>query len=87
MKGSRQGGGTPDSACYNAIVEGLSYADSAMDAYGLFEETRLKGQKIHAKTCIALWDALCRAECVEQAAIVGAVMREVAHSQHAARSW
>lgn len=58
-----------------------------MDAYSLFEETRLKGHKIHTKTCVVLLDALHKAECLEQAAIVGAVLREIAKSQHASKHW
>jgi len=37
-------------------------------------------------TCISLLDALNRSECLEQAAIVGAVLGEIAKSQHASRS-
>ncbi|KAK8709844.1 hypothetical protein V6N13_060845 [Hibiscus sabdariffa] len=80
-------GGIPDSACYNAIIEGLSNANRAMDAYKLFEETRRKGCNIHTKTCIVLLDALHKAECLEQAAIVGAVLKETAKSQHASKYW
>jgi pentatricopeptide repeat protein len=83
----RASGGIPDSASYNAMIEGLSIANRALDAYQLFEETRLKGCSIHTKTCVALLDALHKAECLEQAAIVGAVLRETAKSQHAVRSW
>ncbi|KAF4355673.1 hypothetical protein F8388_013090, partial [Cannabis sativa] len=80
-------GGMPDSASYNAMIEGLSSANQAMDAYMLFEETRLKGFKIHSKTCVVLLDSLHKAECLEQAAIVGAVLKETAKSQHASRTW
>jgi pentatricopeptide repeat protein len=80
-------GGIPDSACYNAMIEGLSSGDKAMEAYTLFEETRRKGCSINTKTCVVLLDALHKAECLEQAGIVGAVLRETAKSQHASRSW
>ncbi|KAK6138927.1 hypothetical protein DH2020_027342 [Rehmannia glutinosa] len=79
-------GGIPDSACYNTMIEGLSMANKATEAYQLFEETRLKGCNIYTKTCVILLDALHKAECLEQAAIVGAVLRETAKSQHASRS-
>eukprot|EP00262_Sarcandra_glabra_P002804 TRINITY_DN13188_c0_g3_i1.p1 TRINITY_DN13188_c0_g3~~TRINITY_DN13188_c0_g3_i1.p1 ORF type:complete len:112 (-),score=20.74 TRINITY_DN13188_c0_g3_i1:94-408(-) len=79
-------GRIPDSASYNVLIEGLSNANRAMDAYKLFEETRLKGCNISAKTCIVLLDALHKAECLEQAGIVGAVLKEAAKSQHAAKS-
>jgi len=59
-----------------------------MDAYTLFEETRLKGCRIYSKTCVVLLDALDKVDCLEQAAIVGAVLREMTKSQHATRlSW
>ncbi|KAK8511280.1 hypothetical protein V6N12_033557 [Hibiscus sabdariffa] len=80
-------GGIPDSVCYNAIIEGLSNANRAMDAYKLFEETRRKGRGIHTKTCVVLLDALHKAEFLEQAAIVGAVLKETAKSQHASKYW
>ncbi|CAN1857611.1 Pentatricopeptide repeat-containing protein At3g06920 [Linum perenne] len=80
-------GGIPDSASYNAIIEGLSIGNRATDAYEVFEETRMKGFNIHTKTCVVLLDALHKAECLEQAAIVGAVLRETAKSQHAAKHW
>ncbi|KAI4307891.1 hypothetical protein L6164_031019 [Bauhinia variegata] len=78
-------GGIPDLACYNAIIEGLSIANRTMDAYDLFEETRLKGCRINSKTFVVLLDALHKADCLEQAAIVGAVLREMAKSKHANR--
>ena len=79
------GGGIPDSACYNAMIEGLSNANKAIDAYALFEEARMKGCRINSKTCVVLLDALHKADCLEQAAIVGAVLKEMAKSQHATR--
>uniref|UniRef100_I1M6I0 Pentacotripeptide-repeat region of PRORP domain-containing protein n=2 Tax=Glycine subgen. Soja TaxID=1462606 RepID=I1M6I0_SOYBN len=77
--------GIPDSMCYNAMIEGLNNANKAMDAYILFEETRLKGCHIYSETCVVFLDALHKADCLEQAAIVGAVLREMAKSQHATR--
>ena len=81
----KSSGGIPDSACYNAMIEGLNNANKAMDAYILFEETRLKGCHIYSETCVVFLDALHKADCLEQAAIVGAVLREMAKSQHATR--
>lgn len=51
----------------------------------LFEETRLKGCRIISKTCIVLLDALHKAECLEQAAIVDAILKEMAMSRHASK--
>lgn len=68
------------------MIEGFSVSNRAMEAYKLFEETRLKGCHIYTKTCVILLDALHKAECLEQAAIVGAVLKETAKSQHASRS-
>ncbi|KAI4369568.1 hypothetical protein MLD38_017993 [Melastoma candidum] len=69
------------------MIEGLSSANRAMDAFELFEEARMKGLRIHTKTCVILMDALHKADCLEQAGIVGAVLRGIAKSQHAARHW
>jgi pentatricopeptide repeat protein len=80
-------GGVPDSACYNAMIEGLSNGNRAMDAFSLFEETRRRGLPIHNKTCVVLLDTLHKNDCLEQAAIVGAVLRETGKARHAARSW
>jgi hypothetical protein len=67
------------------MIEGLSSANKAMDAYTVSEETRLRGCRVNSKTCVVLLDALHKADCLEQAAIVGAVLREMAKSQHATR--
>jgi len=64
----------------------MSHANRAIEAYQVFEETRLRGCRINVKACISLLDALNKAECLEQAAVVGAVLREIAKSQHASRS-
>ncbi|GER52188.1 pentatricopeptide repeat-containing protein [Striga asiatica] len=66
-------GGVPDSACYNTMIEGLSLANKASEAYRLFEETRRKGCSIYTKTCVVLLDALHKADCLEQAGVVGAL--------------
>jgi len=58
----KSNGGIPDSACYNAMIEGLSNANKARDAHILFEETRLKGCRINSKTCVVLFDALHKVE-------------------------
>jgi pentatricopeptide repeat protein len=79
-------GGIPDAASFNALIEGMSHANRAIEAYQVFEETRLRGCRINVKACISLLDALNKAECLEQAAVVGAVLREIAKSQHASRS-
>ncbi|XP_059654624.1 pentatricopeptide repeat-containing protein At3g06920-like [Cornus florida] len=83
----KENGGKPDAACYNTMIEGLSISNRAMEAYTLFEETRLRGRNVYTKTCVVLLDALHKAECLEQAAIVGAVLKETAKSQHASRSF
>ncbi|KAL9259956.1 Pentatricopeptide repeat-containing protein [Drosera capensis] len=80
-------GGVLDAACYNAMIEALSIGNRAGDAFKLFEETRRKGFSIHSKTCVVLLDSLQRAECLEQAAIVGAVLKETAKAHHASKSW
>ncbi|KAI3975284.1 hypothetical protein MKX01_033524 [Papaver californicum] len=82
---SKLKGGVPDSACYNAVIEGLSNVGRAMDAYVIFEETRLKGCSINTKSCVVLLDALQKAECLQQAAIVGAVFGEMAKCRHASK--
>jgi hypothetical protein len=64
----------------------MSNANRAIEAYQIFEETRSRGCRINVKACITLLDALNRSECLEQAAVVGAVLREIAKSQHASRS-
>ena len=82
----KKSGGIPDSACYNTMIEGLSVSNRAMEAYSLFEDTRLKGCNVYPNTCVVLMDSLHKAECLEQAAIVGAVLKETAKAQHASRS-
>lgn len=78
-------GRKPDSACYNSLITGLSNANRAMEAIKSFEEIRLKGYRIHVKSCIILLDALHRAENIEQASIIGAVLRESTKYQHTAK--
>lgn len=84
--GFKTNGGVPDSACFNALIEGMSNANRAMEAYHIFEETRLRACRVNVTTCVSLLDALNKSECLEQAAVVGAVLSEISKSQHASRS-
>jgi len=52
----------PDYYFYNAFITGLSNANKVIAAFNFFEEARLKGCKIHVKSCIVILDELHRAE-------------------------
>jgi pentatricopeptide repeat protein len=64
FKRFKANGGIPDAACFNALIEGMSNANRAIEAYQVFEETRLWGCRINVKACNSLLDALNRAGCL-----------------------